>query len=445
MDLSALYQAHLGILQDNYTAVLGELKEEGLAIEGVLLHSGSDAYYFADDIHLPFRPVPHFAHWLPLSGADHFLLIVPAKPLRLIRHVPRDFWYETPVATTDHWQTAFGIVAVDDLAQARAQFPDLRHIAYIGSNRTLAQEWGIAPELIQPAALMARLDYARSIKTPYEIACLKEASKRAALGHQAAYSAFQAGLSEREIHRDYLDAIGGVESDTPYGNIIALDEKAAILHYQQKRGREASPGHLLLIDAGATAFGYCSDITRTYLRNGVDTVFEQLLARMDKLQRSLVDQVKIGLSYVEIHRATHRGVAEILADLELIHLSAREIFEKQFTHPFFPHGVGHLLGIQVHDVSGHMADKKGTPAPPPPEYPFLRFTRTIAAGQVFTIEPGFYFIPMLLEPYRQGSESKYFNWPLIDRLTPLGGVRVEDDIHVTASGPENLTRMVLSL
>ena len=69
--------------------------------------------------------------------------------------------------------------------------------------------------------------------------------------------------------------------------------------------------------------------------------------------------------------------------------------------------------------------------------------RTIEAGQVFTIEPGFYFIPMLLAPYREGADSSHFDWPTIDRLGRFGGIRVEDNIHVTNNGPENLTRAVL--
>ncbi|MEW6734643.1 MAG: Xaa-Pro dipeptidase [Acidobacteriota bacterium] len=443
MELTDLYQQHVKTLQANYAVALNQVKAQGLALDGVLLHSGSDIYYFADDQHIPFHPVPHFAHWLPLEGPNHFLLIQPDQPPRLIRNVPRDFWYETPVPTSNHWQACFDLVEVDSLEQARQQLPALTHIAYLGNDAALAREWGIKEELIQPRTLMSRLDYNRSIKTAYEIACLRLASARAARGHKAAQAAFQAGLSEREIHRDYLNAIEGGEADTPYGNIIALDEKAAILHYQQKRGPQAVAGRLLLIDAGARAYGYCSDITRTYLRNGDDPVFRALLDRMETLQRALVDQVRIGLSYVEIHRATHRGVADILSELEIIHLGAEEIFTRRFTHPFFPHGVGHFLGIQVHDVAGHISDPAGTPAPPPPEYPFLRNTRTIEAGQVFTIEPGFYFIPMLLEPYRQGEESKHFNWPLIDRLSRFGGIRIEDNIHVTQSGPENLTRAVL--
>ena len=444
MELNRLYQEHIDTLTARYTRIINDLTSQGLALEGLLIHAGSDNYYFADDQHVAFHSVPHFAHWVPLEGPDHLLCFQPGIKPHLFRYVPQDFWYETPIDKADHWQSAFEMVTLDSPEKAASHLPNLSHFAYIGNSPALAQSFGIAPENIEPKRLMTRLDYQRSIKTPYEVACLQLANGRAARGHQAAKAAFEAGLSEREIQRDYLSAIEAVETDTPYGNIIALDEKAAILHYQQKRGRQAAPGKLLLIDAGAKSFGYGSDITRTYLRNNDEPLFTELLHRMERLQRSLVEQVRVGISYVDIHRATHQGVAKILADTGLIKLSAHEILARGFTHPFFPHGVGHLLGIQVHDVAGKVADEDGTPLPPPPEYPFLRLTRNIEAGQVFTIEPGFYFIPMLLAPHRSAEYSHYFDWALIDRLTPLGGIRIEDNIHVTTAGAENLTRAVLS-
>ncbi len=443
MQLAPLYQEHIVSLKSRYNTTLKELEEKGLALDGVLIHSGSEGYYFADDNHIAFRSVPHFLHWLPLEGPDHFLFFQPGKPLRLFRYIPKDFWYETPKDSQTHWQSEFEIIEVNKISQISSYLTNLSKITYIGNNPKLAQEWGVSEELILPKMLMTRLDFARAKKSAYEVACMRLANERAARGHRAALRAFQAGLSERHIHRDYLNAIDATETDTPYTNIVALNEKASVLHYQYKRGEEATQGNLLLIDAGAKTFGYCSDITRTYLREGVDSIFLELLNKMEVLQQALVGQVKVDLSYIEIHQATHLGVAKILSDLGLVKLSSEEIFARGFTHPFFPHGVGHLLGIQVHDVSGHMADEEGTPAPPPSEYPFLRFTRKIESGHVFTIEPGFYFIPMLLEPYRSGADQTLFDWQTIDRLTPLGGIRIEDNIHVIDEGAENLTRAVL--
>jgi Xaa-Pro dipeptidase len=443
MTLANLYRDHVATLQRQYERIFKELALAGNLYDGVLIHSGSEQYYFADDRHIVFNSVPHFAHWLPLTGADHFLVIQPGQSRKLLRHAPCDFWYEAPSDSHHHWQAEFDIVFCDRLETARQLLPPLNNFAYIGDTPHLAQDWGIKAANIQPPALMAALDYQRSYKTAYEVDCLRRANALAARGHQSAKAAFERGASEREIYRCYLAAMDAIETETPYGSIIALNEKAAVLHYQQKRGYESVPGKLLLIDAGMRVLGYGSDITRTYLRPNTNETFEHILAAMEKLQLALVAQVQVGQPYLEIHLATHRGVAEILADFGLINLTAAEIYERGFTHPFFPHGVGHFLGIQVHDVAGRVADAQGTPAPPPAEHPFLRNTRTIEAGQVFTIEPGFYLIPMLLEKYRQNQDSQYFNWSLIDHLTPYGGIRIEDNIHVLATGAENLTRPYL--
>jgi len=110
------------------------------------------------------------------------------------------------------------------------------------------------------------------------------------------------------------------------------------------------------------------------------------------------------------------------------------------TRPFYPHGLGHHLGIQVHDVAGKLAGPDGSIAPPPAAHPTLRTTRTIETGHVITIEPGLYFIPMLLRPFRENEHKARFDWKLIDELAPNGGIRIEDDMLVTATGGRNLTR-----
>ena len=107
---------------------------------------------------------------------------------------------------------------------------------------------------------------------------------------------------------------------------------------------------------------------------------------------------------------------------------------------FMPHGVGHLLGIQVHDVGGHQRDVKGAVESPPANSPYLRNTRIIAKDMIFTIEPGCYFIPILLEPQRDTTRGGVINWKVVEQLYPCGGVRIEDNILVTDEGSENLTR-----
>ena len=201
---------------------------------------------------------------------------------------------------------------------------------------------------------------------------------------------------------------------------------------------------MLLLDAGAQSRGYACDITRTTPGRACDPRFVELIESVDAIEQDLVRAATPGRPYLEVHLQAHASVARVLSDMRILRVSAEEAFVKGYTHPFFPHGVGHHLGIQVHDVAGKQSDASGTPAPPPKEHPYLRNTRTIEAGHVFTIEPGIYFIPMLLRRFRSGPEASAFDWDRIDALTPLGGVRVEDNVLVTARGPRNLTREQLA-
>lgn len=147
-----------------------------------------------------------------------------------------------------------------------------------------------------------------------------------------------------------------------------------------------------------------------------------------------------GESYVEIHQHALGGVARLLLDLEICRGSVDELLDRTVAQLFMPHGVGHLLGIQVHDVGGHQQDIDGNLKAPPAHSPALRNTRLMEAGMVFTIEPGCYFIPMLLEPERQSARGKLINWSLVDDLYGHGGIRIEDNIRVTNQGHENLSR-----
>jgi Xaa-Pro dipeptidase len=430
MDLAALFSQHVERLQVE--------AEKALADTGFLslvVSSGAPFTYFADDRDAPFEPVPHFAHWCPLGGPHHLLQLVPGKKPRLVRHAPEDYWYEQGGATDPIWLGAFRLEEAGSVEAAWRALGRPVNAAYIGNETERAAAAGLAAN---PAALTSRLDWVRSDKDEYEVRCLEEATALGASGHQAAREAFLTGASELEIHQAFVRAVRCTEAQLPYTTIVALDEKGATLHYESKRS--VRNGRVLLLDAGAQSRRYACDITRTTPAPACDARFAELVRRVDALEQELARAALPGRPYLEVHLQAHDGVARILSDLGLVRRPAEEALAKGYTHPFFPHGIGHHLGIQVHDVAGRQADPSGTPAPPPEHHPYLRNTRTIEPGHVFTIEPGIYFIPMLLRPFRSGPDASAFDWETIDALTPLGGVRVEDNVVVGASGPRNLTR-----
>lgn len=434
--MSELYPAHVRARQAKAEVALA-----AASFDAMVLQSGAPFTYHADDQDAPFHSAPHFAHWVPMEGPRHLLLVRPGKRPMLVRVAPEDYWYEQTPLGDPSWAREFDLVELKSEEEAWKHVESstpLANAAYVGDSPGGAAAHGIPRKRVNPPALIARLDWDRSFKTPYEVECLEEATRMAARGHAAARAAFQAGASEIEIHQTYVAAVGCVDEELPYPSIVALDEKGATLHYQRKRTHRN--GKVLLIDSGAKHLGYGSDITRTWTARDCDETFRDLVRGLDGLQQELCASVKPGMPYGDVHHAAHARVGDLLNVLGVIAKGGEEAVSLGLTSPFFPHGVGHFLGIQVHDVSGRQKGPKGGTVPPPPQHPHLRTTRTIAEDQVFTIEPGIYFIEMLLRPLRTSEHAALVDWKLVDRLTPCGGARIEDNVVVTKSGHRNLTR-----
>jgi Xaa-Pro dipeptidase len=267
---------------------------------------------------------------------------------------------------------------------------------------------------------------------------MRLASHRGATGHAAAEAAFRNGMSEFEIHRAYCKAVSHTDPELPYGNIVGLNSHGAVLHYTDLDRQAPAELRSFLIDAGAQVHGYASDITRTYSFG--DQRFQDLIHRMETMEQAIVSQVRAGLDYRELHIGTHKLLAGVLVDAELATGDPDTLLETGVTSAFFPHGLGHLLGIQVHDVGGFMENESGTTIDPPSGHPFLRLTRVLEENMVLTIEPGLYAIDMLLENLRGTPAENHVNWASVDWLRPFGGVRIEDNIRVLVNDRENLTR-----
>jgi len=308
--------------------------------------------------------------------------------------------------------------------------------ACIGDATSLAE--AVDATQLNPQRLLNRIHLERTRKTPYEIACMAEAARLGAIAHMAAEQAFREGLSEYDIHQRYCMAIQLVDAELPYGNIVALNDHGAVLHYQAHEQDAPAESLSFLIDAGATVHGYACDITRTY--SAGDGEFADLIAAMDTMQRKLCTAVVEGLDYRDLHLRAHADIATILKDFDIIRMSPEDAVASGLSAVFYPHGLGHFLGLQTHDVAGLIADADGTPIPRPDGHPFLRLTRTLEEGNVLTIEPGLYFIEPLLRQWRETGDVAAINWEKVESLAPYGGIRIEDNMLVTGGEPRNLTR-----
>jgi Xaa-Pro dipeptidase len=194
----------------------------------------------------------------------------------------------------------------------------------------------------------------------------------------------------------------------------------------------------LLIDAGAEFAGYASDITRTYSIKDAD--FGALIGRMDAMQQVLCAGLRAGVDWRDVHLRAHQLTGELLREADITTCSADEAVASGATKVFLPHGIGHLLGLEVHDAGGFMSSAAGEDIPRPEGHPYLRLTRELRAGFVVTMEPGIYFIDSLLDAARADGRASLINWSRVESLKPFGGIRIEDDVAITANGCENLTR-----
>ncbi len=431
--IKTLYETHLKEL-----LATTEQQLEALGFSGLLIASGIPQRCFLDDHDYPFTVNPHFKRWLPVTDNPHcFVFIQVGCRPRLLYLQPEDFWHATAGGPEGYWVESFDVhvfsdasMIMNDLAQR-----DLSRFACIAQENELVDR--LPGVKMNPPGLMAVMHYTRAVKSPYELHCMRQANRIAYRGHKAARDAFEAGHSELEVHLAYLAACGHTEAQSPYGNIVAFNENAAVLHNNRYGVSRLAPSQRrsFLIDAGAEYDGYIADITRTYA--GSDGEFADLILRMDSEQLAICEEVKPGVAFTELHERMHQRLAGVLVDFDLVNCTAESAFEQGLTRLFFPHGLGHLIGLQTHDVGGWQKNPSGDQFPAHPDYPFLRLQRTLEEGMAVTIEPGIYFIEMLLAP-KKG--DKALNWQTIDRMKPYGGIRVEDTVVPTENGAENLTR-----
>jgi Xaa-Pro dipeptidase len=431
-DFAALHAAHLDVLRARFDRALA-----ACGYSAVVIYSGGLVRIFGDDQDHPFRVNAWFKAWVPLTQApDCFLYYEPGHKPVLLFHRPTDFWYVPAEVPRSEWTRAIEIKPIADRAAARSALPrELGRIACLGEPFAEAAAWGL---VCNPADLCTRLEYGRAYKTPYELACLRRANALGARAHLAAARAFASGASEREIELAFLRACGSREQELPYNPIVALNEHAAVLHYQRLDSQPPPSLHSLLIDAGAEAEGYASDITRTYSFS--DTDFGALIESFDAVQQALCAGVHAGVDWRDVHLTAHRLVAELLHEADLTTCDPEEAVATGVSSVFLPHGLGHLLGLNVHDAGGLLRSPEGGEIPRPPGHPYLRLTRVLEEGFVVTMEPGIYFIESLLDEARADSRAGRINWARVEQLRKFGGIRIEDDLAVTATGAENLTR-----
>lgn len=286
--------------------------------------------------------------------------------------------------------------------------------------------------------LKETLNNVRRVKDAAEVSLIKKCAAAALEGYKVLEKYIQGGVSERAIQIEYETAVLKAGADKfPYDTIVGSGTNAAILHAIPTK-KIVENGELVLIDAGADIEDYCVDITRVYPTGGKfsekqQAVYDTVL----KAHQKCVSMCTPGTEWSEVHNTAGRVMAQGLKDMGIMNCSTDEALETGAISVFFPHGVGHLVGLRVRDVGG-VANK--------PVQKFngvnLRVNFPLQENYLVTVEPGLYFVKALIENEELRSKHQgSINWAEVEKWRSVGGVRLEDDILVGKT-PTNLTEAV---
>jgi len=310
-----------------------------------------------------------------------------------------------------------------------------RPIASVGASIS-----GVAPDAALSNAAREALRHARRPKDKVEIALVRQAVAATAVGFEALRTHLRPGVTERALQIE-LEAgfFRGGGTRTGYGTIVGSGPNSAVLHFEPS-DRMIQEGEFVLVDAGAELNRYTADVTRTYVAGTPSAFQRDLYQAVLEAERRAITRCVVGAEWKSIHLAAAVDLATALVELGLLRGSPQSLVERDAHTLFFPHGIGHMLGLGVRDASGLLP---GRPRDPRPSLQSLRMDLPLAPGYLVTIEPGLYFIPALLnDAGRRARFAADVNWDRAEQYLALGGVRIEDNILVTAEGPEVLTEAI---
>ena len=278
----------------------------------------------------------------------------------------------------------------------------------------------------------------RSIKSDEEIEQIEQAHAVTREMHLIAMRMARPGIYEREVVGAVKGIAIGAGGNPSFPVILSVHGETLHNHYH---GNKMKQGDLVVHDSGAeTMMGYAADITRTFPVSGTFTqkqkeIYELVL----KANTDSIAAVKPDISNKDIHLIAARTIVSGLTDLDLMKGDADEAVAAGAHALFFPHGIGHMMGLDVHDMENlgekYVGYDENTPRSTQFGLAYLRLAKILKPGFLITIEPGIYFIPALIEKWRSKKKfAEFINFQKLDEYLDFGGVRIEDDVLVTKDG-----------
>ncbi|KAI4468929.1 xaa-pro aminopeptidase 3 [Holotrichia oblita] len=460
---------HLCIGKDNHKVPLelfalnrkrlsDKLKEQKLGNAIVILQGGKDKSFYDTDVNYVFRQESYFmwAFGALEPGCYGTIEVETGKSILYIPRLPAEYavWMG-PLWTSQEVTNKYGVDEVryvDELNQLLLHKSPKLLLTLKGLNTDsglIAEEAsfdGIDKFTVDNTILFPIIAELRVIKTPLELEVMRYVTKASSEAHRKVMRYAKPGMFEYQCESEFLNhcyADRGCRH-VSYTCICGSGTNGAILHYGHAgapNDRQIKDGEMCLFDMGANYFGYAADITCSYPVNGKFTPDQKLIYEaVLKANLAVQKAAKPGVSWVDMHKLSSRTLLEALKAGGLLKGDVDEMMKACLGYYFQPHGLGHLLGLDVHDVGGYLPGQPSRPTEKGPHK--LRFARKLLEGMVVTIEPGCYFVDALLNEALADPVLSQFLVPgVIERFRNFGGVRIEDDVYITATGIEDLTKV----
>lgn len=299
---------------------------------------------------------------------------------------------------------------------------------------------GVRADPVLSVRAREQLLHARRIKETGELEILRRGASATAAGFAKLRQELAPGKTERALQIELeAEFFRHGATRTGYDTIIGTGSNSAVLHFAPT-SRQTAAGDFVLVDAGTEIDRYVTDVTRTFVVGDPSSFQKDLYQIVHAAVERAIPRCVAGAEWTALHLMTAVDLVDGLVSLGVLRGDASSLVEQDAHTLFFPHGLGHMVGLGVRDASGVFPRRTKNPRA---SLKTLRMDLPLAPGYVVTIEPGLYFIPALLnDPHRRSRYAQEVNWSLVENHLNLGGVRIEDNILVTDGAPENLTAAI---
>ena len=388
------------------------------------------------------RPGRDDTTYLFEAHSEYYYLTDRNRPGGVLAFDPKEGWTDFVAPITDTERLWSGAPAEDPEGPTTDELE-----RWLASRRGRPIGWLGTPakDAQQDAGLVEELRFGladvRRPKDSIELDRMRAAAGASRAGFAAAVPMLRAGVSEREVQIELETAAfrEGAEA-MAYDSIVGSGPNSAVLHVMPS-ARQLEAGDLVLIDAGAQHLFYASDVTRTYPVGGsLDSQQQELHSLVHAAEQAALERCLAGVEWRDVHLTAALTIAEGLVGCEILRGQPDSLVESGATWLFFPHGIGHLVGLGVRDAGGTpLRARRNDPKP----FPNLRINMPLEPGMVVTVEPGIYFVPAILnDPDNRRRHRDAVNWDRADAMLGFGGIRIEDNVLITADGQEIITSAI---